>query len=80
MKNINQLVGANLRNLRQEKKYTQTQVAKLLNKHKSLICYWESGRRQMNVGDLADYLDAIDATTDERLSIASSVMCRKDPI
>ena len=70
MENFNTYVGNLLKELREAKRLSQQTVADRLKKNRALISYWESGSRQMNIGDFILYLDAIGATEEEKSDIA----------
>lgn len=73
MENFNVLVGNMIKELRKSKNISQKDIAILLKKDQSAISYWESGRRQMNIGDLIIYLDAIKATDEEKSELFQSM-------
>lgn len=74
MNEFNKYVGSVIRDLRENRKMSQHDVARVLNRDNSLISYWESGRRQMNVIDLMNYLDALKVTDEEREQIVYSLV------
>jgi transcriptional regulator with XRE-family HTH domain len=66
MENFNVLVGNMLKELRESKGIPQKEVSIILKKDHSMVSMWERGKRQMNIGDLIFYLDAIRATPKEK--------------
>ena len=73
MKDINKYIGGSLREIREQKGISQRKVSEIMSLHKSTICYWESGRRQINVSDFVAYLDAIGASQKERENVAKKI-------
>lgn len=65
-KAANKVIGAQLKQLREEQRLTQEEVAGRLNVTQSLISRVEAGRRSMRLLDVFLYSDAMDITP-ERL-------------
>ena len=74
MENFNVFIGSLVKDLRESKGISQRSLSIILKKDPSLISYWESGRRQMNIGDLIMYLDAIKATDKEKDDLFRTLM------
>jgi len=74
MENFNVYVGRLLKELRESKNVSQGYVADKLNRNRALISYWEIGRRQMNISDLVQYMNAINATDNEKQEIMRAMM------
>lgn len=78
MNQFNEYVGSLLRELREDRNMKQQDIANAFHKDKSLISYWETGKRQMNVIDLMTYLDILKVTDEERYEIVKKIVKYKN--
>jgi len=53
-----------LKELRNEKELTQTDVAKVMNVNHSTVCYWERGKSSPDIYELIRLADFFGVTTD----------------
>lgn len=70
---MNRIFGIKLKELRNEKRLTQAQLAKIFNVSKTTICQWETSRQEPGLEDLvaiayyfkvsADYLIGLEDET-----------------
>lgn len=61
MKEYDKQIGSWLRTKRNEKGYSTYYVAEKLGKCKSLIAYWENGKRVIDASDFIDYCKLLNA-------------------
>lgn len=67
MKDFDALLGSVLREYRENRKMTQSEVAKLLHVTKMTISHWETGKRSMKAEDLKRYCKVLDVDVQEVL-------------
>ena len=67
MKDFDVLLGSVLREYRENRKMTQSEVAKLLHVTKMTISHWETGQRSMKAEDLKRYCKVLDVDVQEVL-------------
>ena len=67
MKDFDVLLGSVLREYRENRKMTQSEVAKLLHVTKMTISHWETGKRSMKAEDLKRYCKVLDVDVQEVL-------------
>jgi len=58
-----------LKELRQEKELTQTDVAKVMNVTYNTICFWEKGRSSPNIYELKQLAQFFNVSTDYLLGL-----------
>lgn len=58
------IFATRLKELRQEHKLSQAQLAKMLHSSESIICYWETDRSEPTAPYIAKLADIFDVSTD----------------
>lgn len=59
-------LGLMLKELRESKQLSQKQLADKLNRHKSTVSLWESGERQISIGNLWEFTEALGLSDEEK--------------
>ena len=67
MKDFDVLLGSVLREYREAKKLTQSDVADLLHVTKMTVSHWENGKRSMKAEDLKRYCKVLGVSVRELL-------------
>ncbi len=65
-----QKIGYLLQKYREDNNYSQQYVADKLNKHKSTISLWESGKRSIN---MSDFIELIETMGYDKKSISKDI-------
>lgn len=66
------MIGANIKNLRIQKRLTQTQLAELLNVSQATIAGWERETRQPDYQTVASLAEVFGVTTDEIIGYSNN--------
>ncbi|MFH1288490.1 MAG: helix-turn-helix domain-containing protein [bacterium] len=64
-KEIQIMIGQNLKNLREKNNLSQVVLAKKLGVSRQAVCMWESGKREFGISTLVKIADIFDVSIDE---------------
>lgn len=79
MGDFNVTIGTMIRELRESKNVSQKELADRLKIHKSTLSLWESGKRQVSIGNLWQITEHLSMTDEEKEQFYKSVVKKFNP-
>lgn len=79
MGDFNVTMGTMIRELRESKNVSQKELADRLKIHKSTLSLWESGKRQVSIGNLWQITEHLSMTDEEKEQFYKSVVEKFNP-